>query len=63
MMYMYLEVVLGEGMMTNSRNQSPPENSKVPFNESESLMENVNRCVGAFCLSHRELLTNEFRGI
>ena len=31
-----------EGMMTDSRNQSP-ENSKVPFRESESLKENVNR--------------------
>ena len=36
-------LVIGEGMMTDSRNQSP-EISKVPFCESESLKENVNRC-------------------
>ena len=50
-------LVIGEGMMTESRNQSP-ENSKVPFRESESLKENVNRCVGAFYLSHHQLLKN-----
>ena len=55
-------LVIGEGMMTDSRNQSP-ENSKVPFCESESLKENVNRCVGAFYLSHHELLMNEFRRV
>ena len=49
-------------MMTDSRNQSP-DNSKVPFHESESLKENVNRRVGAFCLSNHELLMNEFTGI
>ena len=49
-----------EGMMTNSRNQSP-ENSKVQFRESESLQENVNRCLRMFHLSHHELLMNEFR--
>ena len=49
-----------EGMMTYSRNQSP-ENSKVPFRESESLQENVNRCLRTFYLSHHELLMNEFR--
>ena len=59
---MYLELVIGEGMMTDSRNQSP-ENTEVPFRESESLKENVNRYVGAFCLSHHELLMNELRGI
>ena len=47
-------------MMADSRNQSP-ENSKVPFRESESLNENMNRCVGAFYLSHHELLMDEFR--
>ena len=46
-------------MMTNSRNQSP-ENRKVPFCESESLQENVNRCLRTFYLSHHELLMNEF---
>ena len=46
--------------MADSRNQSP-ENSKVPFCESESLKENVNRCVGAFYSSHHELLMDEFR--
>ena len=61
-MYMYLELVIGEGIMTDSRNQSP-ENSKVPFRESESLKENMNQCVGAFCLPHHELLMNEFRCI
>ena len=58
-------LVIGEGMMTDSRNQSP-ENSKVPFRpfrESESVKENVNRCVGAFYLSHHELLMNEFRRV
>ena len=49
-----------EGMMTNSRNQCP-ENSKVPFRESESLQKNVNRCLRMFYLSHHELLMNEFR--
>ena len=53
-------LVIGEGMMTDSRNQSL-ENSKVPFCESESLKENVNRCVRAFYLSHHKLLMNEFR--
>ena len=53
-------LVVGEIMMADSRNQSP-ENSKIPFDESESLKENVNRCVGAFYLSHHELLMNEFR--
>ena len=48
--------------MTDSRNQSP-ENSEVPFHESEFVKENVNRCVGAFYLSHHELLMNEFRHI
>ena len=55
-------LVIGEGMMTDSRNQSP-ENSKVPFCESESLIKNVNRCVETFYLSHHELLMNEFRCI
>ena len=55
-------LVIGEGMMTDSRNQSP-ENSKVPFCESESLKQNVNQCVGAFYLSHHELLMNEFRHV
>ena len=55
-------LVIGEGMMTDSRNQSP-ENSKVPFCESESLTENVNQCMGAFYLSHHGLLMNEFRHI
>ena len=55
-------LVVGEVMMFDSRNQSP-ENSKVPFGESESLKENVNRCVGAFYLSHHELLMNEFRRV
>ena len=45
--------------MTDSRNQSP-ENNKVPFRESESLKENVNRCLRTFYLSHHELLMNEF---
>ena len=49
-------------MMTDSRNQSP-ENSKVPFRESESLKENVNRCLRTFYLSHHELLINEFRRV
>ena len=55
-------LVVGEIMMADSRNQSP-ENSKVPFGESESLKENVNRCVGAFYLSHHELLMDEFRRV
>ena len=33
-------LVIDEVMMADSRNQSP-ENSKVPFHESESLKENV----------------------
>ena len=45
--------------MTDSRNQSP-ENDRVPFRESESLKENVNRCLRTFYLSHHELLMNEF---
>ena len=55
-------LVVGERMMADSRNQSP-ENSKVAFGESESLKENVNRCVGAFHLSHHELLMDEFRRV
>ena len=55
-------LVVGEIMMADSRNQSP-ENSKVAFGESESLKENVNRCVGAFYLSHHELLMDEFRRV
>ena len=55
-------LVIGEGMMTDNRNQSP-ENSKIPFCEPESLKENVNRCMGAFYLSHHELLMNEFRHV
>ena len=55
-------LVIGKRMMTDSRNQSP-ENSKVPFRESESVKENVNRYVGAFYLSHHELLMNEFRRV
>ena len=55
-----LQSVIAEVMMADRRNQSP-ENSEVPFCESESLKENVNRCVGAFYLSHHELLTDEFR--
>ena len=55
-------LVIGEEMMTDSRNQSP-ENSQVPFCESESLKENVNRFVGAFYLSQHELLMNEFRHV
>ena len=34
-------LVVGEITMADSRNQSP-ENSKTPFDESESLKENVN---------------------
>ena len=49
-------------MVAESRNQSP-ENSKVPFRESESPKENVNRSVGAFYLSHHELLMDEFRRV
>ena len=56
-----LQSVIGEIMMAD-RNQSP-ENSKAPFRESESLKENVNRCVGAFYLSHHELLMDEFRRV
>ena len=52
-------LVIGEVMMADGRNQSP-ENSKVPFRESESLKENVNQCMGAFYLSHHELLMDEF---
>ena len=55
-------LVVGEITMADSRNQSP-ENSKIPFDESESLKENVNRCIGAFYLSHHELLMNEFRRV
>ena len=55
-------LVAGEIMMADSRNQSP-ENSKLPFGESESLKENVNRCIGAFYLSHHELLMNEFKRV
>ena len=54
--------VIDEVMMADRRNQSP-ENSKVPFRESESLKENVNRCMGAFYLSHHELLMDEFRRV
>ena len=54
--------VVGKVMMADSRNQSP-ENSKEPFGESESLKENVNRCVGAFYLSHHKLLMDEFRHV
>ena len=49
-------------MIADSRNQSP-ENSKVLFSESESLKENVNQSVGAFYLSHHELLMDEFRHV
>ena len=45
--------------MADSRNQRP-ENSKIPLHESESLKENVNQCMGAFYLSHHELVMNEF---
>ena len=55
-------LVIGEGMMTDSRNQSS-EKSKVPFRESESLKENVNLCVRTLYLSHHELLMNEFRRV
>ena len=54
--------VIAEVMMADRRNQSP-ENSKVQFRESESLKENVNRCVGAFYLSHHELLMDESRRV
>ena len=37
----FLLLVIGEVMMADSRNLSP-ENSKVPYRESESLKENVN---------------------
>ena len=33
------------------------------MNHAESLKENVNRCVGAFYLSHHELLMDEFRRV
>ena len=52
-------LAIDEGMMTDSRDQSP-ENPKVPFRESESLNENLNGCMEAFYLSHHELLMNEF---
>ena len=55
----FLLLVICEVMIADSRNQSP-EDSKVPFRESESLKESVNRCVGAFYLSHHELLIDEF---
>ena len=55
----FLLLVVGEVMMADSRNQSP-ENSKVRFRKSESLKENVNRCIRAFYLSHHELLMDEF---
>ena len=45
--------------MTDNRNQSP-ENDRVPFRESESLKENVHRCLRTFYLSDHELLMNEF---
>ena len=32
----------------------------VSFRESESLKDSVNRCLRTFCLSHHELLMNEF---
>ena len=54
--------VIAEIMMADRRNQSP-ENSEAPFCESESLKENVNRCVGAFYFSHHELLMGEFRRV
>ena len=57
-----LQSVIAEVMMADLRNQSP-ENSIVPFHESESLKENVNRCVGAFYLLHHELLMDEFRRV
>ena len=57
-----LQSVIAEVMMADCRNQSPG-NSIVPFRESESLKENVNRCVGAFYLSHHELLMDEFRRV
>ena len=48
--------------MSDSRNQNP-ENSKVPFCDSETLKENVNRCMRTFYLSHHELLMIEFRQV
>ena len=57
-----LRSVIAEVIMADCRNQSP-ENSKVPFRESESLKKNVNQCVGAFYLSHHELLMDEFRRV
>ena len=51
--------VIAEIMMAECRNKSP-ENSKIPFCESESLKDNVSRCVGLFYLSHDELLMDEF---
>ena len=53
-------LVIGKVMMAHSSYQCP-ENSNVPFRESESLKKNVNQCVGAFYLSHHELLMDEFR--
>ena len=55
-------LVIGEGMVSNRKNQSP-ENSKGSFRETESLQENVNRCLRTFYLSHHELLMNEFRRV
>ena len=57
-----LQSVIAEMMMADRRNQSP-ENSEAPFRESESLKKNVNRCVGAFYLSHHELLMGKFRRV
>ena len=57
-----LQSVIAEIMIADRRNQSP-ENSEAPFRESEFLKENVNRCVGAFYLSHHELLMGEFRRV
>ena len=54
--------VIAEVMMADRSNQNP-ENCKVPFRESESLKENVNRFVEAFYLSHHELLMDEFRRV
>ena len=55
-------LVISKVTMADSRNQCS-EKSKVPFCESESLKENVNQCVGAFYLSHYELLMDEFRRV
>ena len=46
-------------MMNDDKNQNPKK-SKVLFRESESLKENVNRCLRTFLLSHHELLMSEF---